>query len=66
MAWLASLLLACALVGIIIVEVTLLFLLRELRRRRSTEERDKRHCDDPIAHSVSCLDERLRMLDESL
>ena len=66
MAWFLNLLLACALVGIVIVEVTVLFLLRELRRRRFTGEEDGMLCDDPIALSVRCLDERLRRLDDSL
>lgn len=59
-------LLACALAGIVIVEVTVLLLLMEQRRRRTAADTDSRHCDDPIAHSMSCLEERLRRLDESL
>jgi hypothetical protein len=47
------------------LEVTVLLLLRELRLRRVSGEQDKRSCDDPIAHGVSCLEERLRRLDES-
>jgi hypothetical protein len=61
-----TILLACVIAGIIIVEATLVLLLLELRHKRTDKDQGPMHCNDPVAHSLSCLDERLRMLDESI